>query len=184
MCLPISSSNSWKEPIAYSRIIFLWDVSWALVSYDLFWFTFQNRLEEQQLSLKQNLYFPATPIADPQCAIRTLVTVSFRKMRENEVAKWQCVRHCAVPPLCFVTVSIQYLYYYYILQVCTHKRHGLYSSTSNSVLHYTMFYFCVKNEARACQHWDARVFSLIYLSCFVTAKIKTFNTIQITKLIY
>ena len=43
------------------------NVVWLLVSYDLF--TFQNGLEEQKLSLKQNLYFPATPI--PQCAILT-----------------------------------------------------------------------------------------------------------------
>ena len=43
------------------------NVVWLLVSYDLF--TFQNGLEEQKLSLKQNSYFPATPI--PQCAILT-----------------------------------------------------------------------------------------------------------------
>ena len=43
------------------------NVVWLLVSYDLF--TSQNGLEEQKLSLKQNSYFPATPI--PQCAILT-----------------------------------------------------------------------------------------------------------------
>ena len=43
------------------------NVVWVLVSYDLF--TFQNGLVEQKLSLKQNSYFPATPI--PQCAIWT-----------------------------------------------------------------------------------------------------------------
>ena len=43
------------------------NVVWLLVSYDLF--TFQNGLVEQKLSLKQNSYFPATPI--PQCAIWT-----------------------------------------------------------------------------------------------------------------
>ena len=43
------------------------NVVWLFLSYDLF--TFQNGLEEQKLSLKQNSFFPATPI--PQCAILT-----------------------------------------------------------------------------------------------------------------